>query len=199
MVFAGVLLLLFLRSSKVNTKQDGRKIDAAKLYLDAHLAEYGKLRSEQDALLNHKSNAVNFSLLVLAGLVSFLPYAIENYGEGVLLMITLPFWGLTWYMISLDSSITRVGKYFKYFLFPKINKLLESEVSSEINLGKIDREVLGWEKFSGTWATGGILITILSFFQTGGLNVMVYMPIPVFIALFFYLVTIIQNRPWLPF
>lgn len=169
--------------------------ESKRFLVETHLNEYGQLRKEVVELLSQKSNSINYSLVVLAALITLLPSAVTNFGGYVLLVATIPFFGLTWYIISIDSLIARIGQYLRTVLIPKVSGLIVDEDLEKTGISLEAQTVLDWERYTSSFAEGGLnnAITILI---TSGRNVLVFGPIPVLIGIFFYLTRVSQPRPW---
>jgi hypothetical protein len=171
--------------------------EAKKLLVETHLVEYGRLREEILALLSQRSSAVNYSLIILAALITLLPSTAKSMGEYVLLVAAMPFLSLSWYIASVDSLIARVTHYLQGTLIPKVQELITDEALESAGISREVQTVLGWEHFASSFARGG-LSNVLTAVITGGRNMLVFGPAPVLVVIFIYITKTLQPRDWIP-
>jgi hypothetical protein len=169
---------------------------AKKLYLEVHLTEFSRLREETLFYQSQKATAANFSFLALAGMLTILPDLLENTGDYILLISTLPFFGITWYAMSMENMISNLSSYLKTNLIPKINNLLMDQEVNEADISKDILNVLEWEQHSTSSRVKNLRLTLSDGIFNTGRAVILFGPILVLIVIFVLRTKILNPRTW---
>lgn len=170
-------------------------IDSKKLLLDAHLTEFSRLREEIVFFHSQKSNAVNFAFLALAGMITVIPNLLSNFGDYILLVSTLPFFGIIWYVLSMDNTISYLSHYLKNNLIPNVNNLLYDRQLLELGIPENSTKVLNWELLI-TRRTTNVRSTLADIIFGGGRTIIIFGPILVLIGTFILQTKIMNPRNW---
>ena len=174
------------------SKNEDTLLEVRKAYLNVHINEYNQIKNEIVEFQNQRAAATNYSLLISAALITFIPQAIADFGDFVLLLAPIPFWGLIWYVITLDNFVYRNSSYIKWVLAPKMNRLLKEHAEK---LSDMQQEVLEWEVYA-TFPNQSFLQSVIRGMAFGGRQVLLILPIIFFIAVFLYVTRIATFRYW---
>ena len=185
-------------SKPINRKKTsaGQLLESKKPFLEVHLIEFSRLREERLFYQSQKATAVNFSFLALAGMLTFIPELISTEGDYILLISTLPFFGITWYAMSMDNMISHLSYYLKTNLIPKINVLLPTQEIGEFRVSKDVQNVLEWEQYITASRVNNTLSNVSDGIFNGGRSVILFGPIFVFIGVFIFRTKVLNFRDW---
>jgi len=185
-----------------NVKSGSRKkapnhlLESKKLLLDAHLNEYSRLREEMMHNLSQKATAVNFSFLALAGILTVIPSLLTKLGDYILLISTLPFFGIIWYSLSIDNMMSQISNYLKNNLIPKINMLVFDQELHQLGIYDDSLRVIEWDGHIITNKLKKLSSNLSDLAFSGGRTIMIFGPILVLTGLFVFLTKIVNPRNW---
>lgn len=165
--------------------------DTQKAYLDVHLNEYNQLRNEILDIENHRAAATNYSLIITAALITFLPQAIKDFGAFVLLLAPMPFWGLIWYVITLDNFVLKESNYIRWVLSKKINYIFNR--SDEIP--EKYQGVFEWEVYA-PFPNEKLIKSVMRGVIFSGRQVLLLLPIFFSVGIFIYITRVTLFRQW---
>jgi len=182
-----------MNQKKTNTNQ---LLESKKPFLEVHLIEFSRLREERLFYQSQKATAVNFSFLALAGMLTIIPDLITSVGDYILLISTLPFFGITWYAMSMDNMISHLAYYLKTNLVPKINDLLPDQELNEFGVSKDALNVLEWEQYITSSRVNNLLTNLSDLIFNSGRSIILFGPIFVFIGVFVFRTKILYSGSW---
>ena len=185
-------------SKPINQKitEANQLLEAKRPFLEVHLIEFSRLREERLFYQSQKATAVNFSFLALAGMLTIIPDLIASVGDYILLISTLPFFGITWYAMSMDNMISYLSYYLKTSLVPKINDLLPDQELSEFGVSKDVLNVLEWEQYITAGRVNNLRSNVSDLIFNSGRSIILFGPIFVFIGVFIFRTKILNSRDW---
>jgi len=173
--------------------------DYKKLILDVHLTEYSRLREEIIFFHSQKGNAINFSFLALTVVLTiFQSFSINR--DYYLLISTFPFFGILWYVISIDNNISHLSYYLRCYLAPKINELINDHTIKEMGIAENVTKMLGWEEYTaGHHPDNTFIASFTNAYINSGRIVIVVLPMFVLFGTFIFLTKVLHPRNWTGF
>ena len=100
------------------------------------LKEYNNLKVEQLARIKIRDTLIYISLSIFGGIFSFSMFGSEDKSIVLLVLPTVSF-VLAWTYVVNDEKISRIGKYIRCRLAPKIKELVEDD----------PKGIFGWESY----------------------------------------------------